>query len=277
MNKHAYLARLQDELQQRDVAASEIEAAVEFYDEAISDRMEQGADEHDAVAEMESAELAAQAIVEDIPPVRRAAMRLGATHERRALATVLIVLGAPVWISLLIAGVLSALAVYVSIWSIIASLWITVVSLAVSGIASIPYLVYAAGNGAAATGMFCSGLRLVLAGVGVALVPAVMSATKGLVWLSRRFVRWITHFFVRAANGEGLTREQDSTPATAEEHREHRRRAYGIVGGSIALVGAALVLVALVLCGFDLRSLPAPPPIATPFGDIYFTAFGLLH
>ncbi len=161
MRKNEFMKRLSRKL--RGVKAEERQRTLAFYDEMISDAMEDGLDEEQAVERLGSVEsVAARAIAE--------AQESGEMKPKgRPFSTALIIIGSPLWLVLLIVAAVIILAVYIVVWSVIISLFAVVAALAASGIAGIFSLgVFISRNAALAfftfgVGLVCAGLCLLLA------------------------------------------------------------------------------------------------------------------
>jgi len=100
MNKQEYLAQLRAAL--ACLPEGEIEESVAFYTEMIDDRVADGLTEEEATAQLDDPKAAARAIIADLPVVPRTVVR---TKQRnRALYWTLVILGSPLWLTLLLAA-----------------------------------------------------------------------------------------------------------------------------------------------------------------------------
>ena len=109
MNKQEFLEELREELM--GLPQDEIEERLDFYSEMIEDRMEEGLSEEVAVAEIGiPAEIAAQ-IIEDIPLTRFVVEKVKPKRKLKVWEIVLLVLGSPIWVPLLLAAIVIALAI----------------------------------------------------------------------------------------------------------------------------------------------------------------------
>lgn len=139
MNKEKFLDTLYHLL--KSIPNAERQQHIDYYEEMIHDRMEDGVSEEDAVAALGSpADIAAQ-ILGDVPP--KPARRFP------VWAMILIVLGSPLWLSLLLAAaavglaiVFSIVAVYIALWSILAALYAADLALLLGFIAGITGAVF---------------------------------------------------------------------------------------------------------------------------------------
>ena len=110
MNKEAFLAALRNAL--TGLPQDDVEERLAFYGEMIDDRMEEGMTEEEAVAGLDPVDEIAAQTVADIPLTRLVRETMNPGRRLRAWEIVLLVLGSPIWLSLLI-----ALAAFV-VWNI---------------------------------------------------------------------------------------------------------------------------------------------------------------
>lgn len=111
MTKQDFLAALERALAR--LPHAEAQQAIAFYDEAISDRVEDGMSEDDAVASLGDVDEIARQIASEIPPIPRAIAK--ANTGSRALNIVLLALFSPVWVPVAGALALAALCIYLAI------------------------------------------------------------------------------------------------------------------------------------------------------------------
>lgn len=99
---------------------SEREASMTFYSEMIDDLIEEGYSEEDAVSKIGSVEDIISQISADAPPPEK---KKKTTRRLRGREIILLILGAPLWIPLMITGFTIMLSIYISVWAIIVSVW----------------------------------------------------------------------------------------------------------------------------------------------------------
>ena len=128
MSYEQWNSELEETLRKRGVSAKEIDQAREYWYEAYRDRIESGMDEEAAVNDLGSVDAAAASVVESMPTIQRSFCNLRQNHERTALVTVLLVLGAIAWVPVVFAIAMLAVAVYVLLWSLILAAWAFVAS-----------------------------------------------------------------------------------------------------------------------------------------------------
>ena len=161
-----------------------------FYNEMITDRMEDGIPEAEAVAEVGPVEDVVNQIMSEIPLSALVRQKVK-PRALKAWEIILLVLGSPVWLPLLIAAFAVAFSLYIVVWAVVVSLWAVVISLAAGVVwCLIQVFVYQrAGNLAGA--LFAGGAALVCAGLAIALFFACRALTKGVILLTKRIILWI--------------------------------------------------------------------------------------
>lgn len=167
MNKQDYMAALQAKLS--GLPHSDVQERLNFYGEMIDDRMEEGLTEQDAVLAIGDVDDIARQIAADIPLGSKAEQKAGQEGRLKAWEIVILVLGFPLWLSLLVAGAAIALSLYASMWAVIISLWAVFASLSVGALGCIGGGIGLAigGNGLVglvviSAGMACAGLSIAL-------------------------------------------------------------------------------------------------------------------
>ena len=233
MNKREYVAELRRMLE--GLPDEEVDRAVEFYAEAIEDRVEAGESEEGAVASMETPAEAAERIVAEMPLAARTAVRVsgeGGGRARRAAVTTALVLGSPLWLSLLVAAAAVVAAAFVVLVALLLCMWIVVGVLLTGAPLGAWALVMALKGGVGHMAPICLGAGMVASAVGLlALLPA-MSATRWLAaaiaWLGRK----VASLFVPRVEA----------PAWRRVPLSPVWRSTRAVAGAMAAVGLALAL-----------------------------------
>ena len=96
---------------------------IAFYSETIDDRIEEGLSEEEAVAEIPSVDEIAAGIRSELTQAKEEEKAKKEKKETTRSEKILLVLGAPFWLPLLLAGLAVVLALYVVMWSVIVTLW----------------------------------------------------------------------------------------------------------------------------------------------------------
>ncbi len=195
MNKQEFLTELSSKL--RGLPTNDITERLNFYSEMIDDRIEEGLSEEDAVSAVGTAEEIAEQIIADTPLTKIAKERIKPSRKLSVLEIVLLVLGSPIWLSILIAVIAVIFSVYISLWSVIISLWSVFVSLVaccIAGIIACPVLLIVGRVSLAITllggGMLCGGLSIFM-------FYGCKGATKGILFLTKKIAFWIKNCFIR--------------------------------------------------------------------------------
>lgn len=186
MNKQTFLAELGKGL--CGLPQKEIEERSAFYTEMIDDRMEEGLSEEDAVRAIGSVEEIVAQILADVPLTRLVKEKLKPKRRLNALEITLLVLGSPVWFSLLIAVVATAFSLYISLWAVIISLWSVFVSLGGCTLGGIVAGVGFFVGGHGLTGIVMVAMAIVCAGLSIFFFLGCKFVTKVMLTGSKKSV-----------------------------------------------------------------------------------------
>lgn len=199
MNKQEFLQSLRDGLS--GLPQEDMERAIDFYEEMIDDRIEEGIVEEEAIATIGTVDEVVSQIISEIPLSKLVKERVKPKRKMSAWEIVLLVLGSPIWISVLIAifAVIFSviLSVYVVLWSVVISLWaveVSFIACAVGGIAA--GIVFFATNHLEA-GLFMIGAALICASLSIFLFFGCKGATKGIALLTKKMALGIKSCFVK--------------------------------------------------------------------------------
>lgn len=200
MTKFEFLARLERELSA--LPAADREDRLAFYREMIDDRMEEGLTAEEAVAAIGSVDIVVSQIIADTPLTALVKEKMRPKRRLKGWEIALLIIGAPLWASLLIAAAAVVFALWISLWAIVVSLWACFASLVGSAVGGL-----AGGVSLAAGGHIWSGLALIAAalvcgGLGILFFFVCRAATKGLVKLTAATLTAIKNSFVK--KGESL-------------------------------------------------------------------------
>ncbi len=194
MNKQEFLKKLEKGLS--CLPKEDIEERLYFYNEMIDDRMEEGFSEEDAVKEIGSVdEIISQIIVET--PLSKMAKENKKTMKVWEIA--LLILGSPIWLSILIAVFAIILSLYVTLWSVIVSCWAIFASLIASAIGlSISGTCFIIFENSL-SGILSIALGLVCLGLSIFLFFGCKITTKGVLLFTKNIFSWIKKIFIRKA------------------------------------------------------------------------------
>ena len=199
MRKQEFLDRLGRLL--ACLPADQVAESKAFYAEAIDDRMEDGMTEEEAVAAMGSPGDAAEAILDDLPPVPRAVAKT--RRKSTVLLWVLAIVGSPIWLSLLAAFAVTAVAVYACIWIFAVCVWV----IAAAFVAAAPICWMFAADGVA-LGLYpfalvYAGFGLLSLGLGLLTGYGALAATRQLARLSAAWGRKVVSPFCKSRGEAG--------------------------------------------------------------------------
>ena len=180
---------------------ADIQCSLDYYSEMIDDRMEDGLSEEEAVAAIGDLDEIVKQILNETP---RPPQVVESTQKQNKVKnkvapwlTVLLVLGAPLWIPL-VAGVgSSVLGVYVSLWSVVIALYATAFALAVSAIGLLVAAFSLLWIRRFGKGAVMVGGALVCAGLAILIFLLSNLAAKGLVALTKLCWKSVRSIFRR--------------------------------------------------------------------------------
>ena len=191
MSKSEFLLALRRCLSQ--MPASELESQIAYYDELISDMMEEGISEHEAVARLGDPAAVAAELLAELPLGTLVKTRVKPKGGWSAGAVALIVLGSPLWLPLLIAFAAVIFSLVVTVFALIVSFGAVVIALGASAIGIV------AGT---LTGQMSNPplltLGVVLTAAGLCLLGALALPPmfRGLWKLIRAIVRCVKKMFI---------------------------------------------------------------------------------
>ena len=200
MNKQEFISALGARLS--GLPEADIEERLGFYSEIIDDRIEEGLSEEEAVSGLGSVEEIALQIIGEIPFAKLAKERIKTRRRLGAWATALLILGSPIWLSLLVSAFAVIVSLYASVWAAVISLWAVFASLAGSAFGLIVGGIGFAVLGNLAVGLACIGGGLACAGLLVFMFYACKAATRWTCILAKKIAFGIKKCFV----GKGDTK-----------------------------------------------------------------------
>ncbi len=184
MTKREFLSRLNEGLSglpQEDAAGR-----LAFYSEMIDDRIEDGLSEEEAVAGIGPVEKIVAQIIEETPLTTLAKEKLRPKRRLRVWETVLLVLGSPLWLSLLLTAFAVVLTVYLVIWVLVLSLWIVDLAFFAAFLGGlIAGVLFFTGSGIL-SGLPVLGAGLVFAGLSIFLFFLCKETTKCAAVLTKK-------------------------------------------------------------------------------------------
>lgn len=195
MDKKTFLSGLREGL--TGLPEADVEDRLSFYSEMIDDRMEEGLSEEEAVANVGTVDEVVSQIISETPLAKIVKEKVKPSRTLKTWEIVLIVLGFPLWFSLLVAGFAILLALYVVLWALVISLWAIEIALWAGAIGGIAAAVMFMVRGDPACGIGMLGAGLVCAGLSMFLFLGCVGASKGAARLAGSVVRGIKRKLVR--------------------------------------------------------------------------------
>lgn len=192
MTKQEFTQQLSNSL--AGLNEEDIRKSIDYYSEMIEDRMEDGMTEEDAVAAVGSIEDIRSQILSEVPMARIVKEKITPKRDFRAGEIVLLVLGAPIWLPLVLTVIILALTLFLVFWVIIMSLYVVDLSVFISGFASIAGAFFASSGFMSA--VFFIGAGLFLLGLSALLFFGFNQVSGGMLYLSRQMGLGIKKAFV---------------------------------------------------------------------------------
>ena len=195
MTKQEFLNALTEKL--KGLPKNEIEERLAFYSEMIDDRVEEGLSEEDAVKDIGSVEDVASQIISEIPFFKIVKNKIKPKREIGGWEIALLIIGSPIWLSLLIGAFAIIISLYASIFAVVVSLWAVFageVGCVLGGILGAP-VSFIAGNVAGGLLLLAGGLICI--GLAILTFYACKIATKGLVKLVKLLGIAIKKLFIK--------------------------------------------------------------------------------
>lgn len=133
----------------------------------------------------------------DALPIENTKESVKPKRHLRVWEIVILVLGSPIWLSLLIAVFAVALSLYISLWAVIISLWAVFGSVIGCAFGGVVAGIVLACYGNALTGVALIGAGIVCAGLSIFFFYGCKVATKGVLILTKKMVFGIKNCFIK--------------------------------------------------------------------------------
>ncbi len=195
MTKTEFLVSLRQQLY--FLPQDDIEERLSFYGEMIDDRVEEGLSEAEAVAAVGTVDEIVSGIISEIPISKIAKERIRPKRQLRVWEIVLLVLGSPIWFSLLVAAFAVAISLYAALWAVIISLWAVFVAFAACSIGCIFAGVFFAVGGNVCSGLATIAAGLVCSGLAIFSFYGCGAVSKGITILTKKFAIGIKNCFIK--------------------------------------------------------------------------------
>lgn len=198
MNRSEFLAALKQKL--RGLPEEEIESSVEYYSEMIDDRIGEGMSEEEAVAAVGSVDEATSRILEEVPLAKLVRDRVMPKRKLSGWEIALLIIGSPLWLTLLIAFLSVVFALYCVLWALVVAMYAVDLALGVclpTGVIGLFELIM---RDYTASGLFVFGGGLLCGGLAILLTMLTVRLTKSLLTASKSAVLWAKKCLVGKEN-----------------------------------------------------------------------------
>lgn len=195
MSKQEFLIKLCCAL--KGLPESDIEERIEFYSEIIDDKMEEGISEAEAVASLGNVDDIAKQILASTPIIKIVKERINKKVSLKVWEIVLLVLGAPIWLSVLVSVLSVVLSIYICLWVVIISLWSVFASLCACVLGGIASGVIFACTNQLYAGIAMWSASICIAGISIFAFFGCRAATNGLLLLTKKIALWIKKCFIK--------------------------------------------------------------------------------
>lgn len=213
MDKQIFLTSLDRKLSGVEgVSEEDRERSTEYYSEIIDDRVEEGLSEEEAVKALGSIEEIVSQILAGLP--RESGRKKEKEPEKknkpketggiRVWLVVLLVLGAPIWLSLLLGGIITAFALYITLWFVVLSLAIVDLSFGIMAIAGIVCGIIQLCMGEFLQAALFVGIGLIFLGLSIFLFFGWWYAGKGIGILTLKGIKKLISSFKNKKGKEQL-------------------------------------------------------------------------
>lgn len=195
MGKTEYLDALRRALAQ--MPPEELEKQIAYYDEMFSDMLEDGKSEQEICEHLGPPSAAAEELLRELPLGTLVKSRARELRTWSPLSIVLAILGAPVWLPLLLTALILIFVFVLVVWVLVFTLTIVV---AACGISAVGVLIGALGGMVEGSPLLIVGVVLAAAGLcvlGSLLLPPLY---RGTVKLCRAIGRGIKSLFIKKEN-----------------------------------------------------------------------------
>ena len=186
MGKEEFLSALRNSLS--GLPKEDIERSIDYYSESIDDRIEDGLTDAEAVKAIGTVEEIVSQILMETPLPKLVKTKVKPDRSLKAWEIVLLILGAPVWLPLILAAVIIILAVYIVIWSVVVVLYAADLSVAAGAVAGIFSAFVFVFTGHIVQAFLFFGAGLFCAGMAVLMFFGINQVTKGFLFVSKKLL-----------------------------------------------------------------------------------------
>ena len=187
MSRDAFIGELRHRM--AGLPQEAVDRTVEYYSELIADSMEDGVAEEEAVSRLGSLDEIVANVVKETPLTQIVQTRVQESRKKGGSGWViaLLILGAPVWLPLLIAALAVLFALFIALWAVVIALWAAVTGVILAGVAAVAAGIFELVRLHVPQGLVLLGGGLVCLGLCALLFLLMKLITVGTV----RLCKWI--------------------------------------------------------------------------------------
>lgn len=226
-------------------------ASIDYYREMIQDRLESGMSEREAVQDLEPPESAAAAITNELPALPRAianGRRLG-----EPLFWILLIVGSPVWLTIMALLLLVILGAYLLIWASILIIWAFAGIGLAAGLSALLICIWSISKQPTAFTLLILAMGLGCTAIGMLAIPLATAFTRIIV----RASAWLT----RSIRSLYAHEKADTQPGHRHARHPQATRTILITSGALLIAGIIIFAVGYSLANGDLTILNQRLPI----------------
>ncbi|MBR2467678.1 MAG: DUF1700 domain-containing protein [Clostridia bacterium] len=195
MSKQEFIEKLRVKLS--NLPQKEVDDRIAFYSEMIDDKIEDGILEEDAVKSIGDVDDITSQIITEIPLSKIVKEKLKINRKLEFWEIALMILCAPILISVIVGLFVVIFSIYISLWSVVVSLWAGFVSLCVGAV----YGILVGGAlmifGDTFVNFVIFSLGILAAGLAIFLYFGCKYTTKGMVYITKKLIYLIKIAFAK--------------------------------------------------------------------------------
>lgn len=200
MNKNEFIFALREKLSK--FPKVEVDERISFYSEIIDDYIEDGLTEDEAVSKIGSIDKIVEQISSEIPLSKIVLNNVKPGRKLRVWEIILLVLGAPIWLSLLVGIAAGLISVFAGLWAGVISIFGVSFGFMIGGILGAILGILFIFIKSLTEGLIMVGAGLVIAGVGMLLLPLAKLLSQLLIKLIKLIIRLIKKAFVNKEDSD---------------------------------------------------------------------------
>lgn len=194
MTKNEFLSALDARL--TGLPEEDKQKSLSYYAEMIDDRVEDGMTEEEAVSALGNMDGIVKQILDETPISKLVKEKVRAKEAPSGALIVLLVLGAPLWLPLVITAFVLIFVFFILLWVAVIVEAALLLAFGLSALACVPLAVYYFASGRPLAAFCALGAFLALAGLACLLIPAVVYTAKGTAKLMKKIVLGVKKIFV---------------------------------------------------------------------------------